>query len=238
MGKPVIPESINDERIVGPIYMSSAYGVDDSDTWYETDSLAWSQVTHARTSLDWREFVAPPFLQSGDYSDTGTVGESNCRVFLEEYGERKGVWELYGSHGSMGVLIAVETLADPANADMVETLKGLDDYPLLDDDHHSDLEWTRYQEYWDDKHGGAYDMRYALRKAFPYGTEDRWEALPTSVLFNAWRKIAEDVNGGEEYVYENLQPWCDFERAFNYAKRCGKSVRGYILEAIAESKES
>lgn len=91
------------------------------------------------------EYIELPYMTYSDYSG-GTIERSNCDVFLDEFGDLPGVYELYGGFGTRGVLIH-QSLLD--NEDIKDILDGLDNYPLIDEDNFSKLEMELENEAWE-----------------------------------------------------------------------------------------
>jgi len=89
--------------------------------------------------------VEIPFTMYSDYSGS-TVERSNCEVFLERFGKTPGVWPVYGGYGTCGVVVLVEKRADE---EIKEVLDALEDYPLIDEEHMSNLELEIEDEDWD-----------------------------------------------------------------------------------------
>jgi hypothetical protein len=87
----------------------------------------------------------PDYFSSGDYGGS-LVELSNLQTFLEDFKDKKGVWELYGSHGSSGLAIDIRALLD---SELLEDLSALQSYPVRCDDHLSALELDKEQECWD-----------------------------------------------------------------------------------------
>ena len=64
----------------------------------------------------------PDYFSSGDYGGS-LVELSNLQTFLEDFKDKKGIWELYGSHGSSGLAIDVRALLD---SELLEDLSALE----------------------------------------------------------------------------------------------------------------
>jgi hypothetical protein len=73
------------------------------------------------------------FTGSSDYSG-GLPYLSNCEILLEEYGS-PGCRELIGSYGSKSVVIDPRYLSE----ELLESLESLENYPVLDEEHWSEL---------------------------------------------------------------------------------------------------
>ena len=87
----------------------------------------------------------PDYFSSGDYGGS-LVELSNLQTFLEDFKDKKGVWELYGSHGSSGLAIDIRALLD---SELLEDLSALQGYPVRCEDHLSALELDKEKECWD-----------------------------------------------------------------------------------------
>lgn len=89
-----------------------------------------------------------PHTMYSDYSGD-TVHRSNCDVLLEDFKDRqsKGLWEVYGGHGTRGIVVDKDTLESD---EMQDILYQLENYPLISDDHHSQLEYEIETEAWQD----------------------------------------------------------------------------------------
>jgi hypothetical protein len=77
----------------------------------------------------------PSYCESGDYG--GSVYQlSNAQALLEEFGGSPGCREVIGGHGSYGLAI------DPryVKEELLEALEALENYPLYDEEHCSQLE--------------------------------------------------------------------------------------------------
>ena len=91
------------------------------------------------------DFLMPGLLSGSDYCDSGSVEVSNHRVFLERYGKLPNVYDVYGGYGTFAVAIRRDSVTPEMQAD----LDALDDYPLLDEDDHSEVEMEAEQESWE-----------------------------------------------------------------------------------------
>jgi hypothetical protein len=92
-------------------------------------------------------FIEIPYTFYSDYS-AGTVERSNYNVFMERYGQLKGVHTVYGGGNAGGVLITCELYNN--NSEIRELIKGLFEYPALDDENLSKVEHELFEESWED----------------------------------------------------------------------------------------
>lgn len=125
-------------------------------TYPETKDISFSDLskisrknTLDNTQID-EMFLMSNYLQFGDYDNSCMVERSNQKIFLEEYGELPGVFTVTGGYGSEGVAISLKWLMDPANEEkaleIIELLNDLDDYPCLNDEDVSNMEYEAFYE--------------------------------------------------------------------------------------------
>ena len=113
----------------------------------DSDSLPSSYWSYGEVDSDhYANFYLDPVLTYGDYSNTGMVGKANVQAFLEEYGDRPGVYSVRADYGSHFVAIALEV----DDQEILETLSALADYPAMDTELISELEMEGEGEAWDD----------------------------------------------------------------------------------------
>lgn len=88
-------------------------------------------------------YLMPRYCSGSDYSgDSVTV--TNYRAWKEQFPADSFV-DVYGWYGSYGIAIRAHKLT----TEMVETLDSLANYPLLDDDLHSEIEREAENDAWD-----------------------------------------------------------------------------------------
>ena len=117
-------------------------------------SHQWHQTAegHLETCLAdrWRNVslgFCPSYCGYSDYSRTGLVGLSNYRVMTDAASTpdpHGAVLEIgYGWNGA-GVVLDLRYVTD----DQLETVEALENYPLISDDDHSQLEWDGIEADW------------------------------------------------------------------------------------------
>ena len=91
----------------------------------------------------------PSYCGFSDYSSTGLVGLSNYRVLTDAQSTPdpySGVLEVgYGWNGR-GAVLDLRYVPE----DVLETIEALEDYPLISEDDHSELEWEGVNKLWDE----------------------------------------------------------------------------------------
>ena len=135
----------------------------------ESDSISWSDLSLLRTDHDISNckvlngleivkdglkevdiFLISNHMQFGDYDNSCMVERSNYKLFLEEYKEEKGIFRIYGGYGSSGIAISIRYLLDLANEDkadeIIELLNNLNEYPVIDDEDMSNMEYDAFLE--------------------------------------------------------------------------------------------
>lgn len=94
----------------------------------------------------WVPVELPELLSGSDYMG-GSVTVSNCRVFLDRFGDRPDVRKFSsGWFGDYGVLLGPRALADE---EIKECLDRLADYIVIDEDDLSAVEFEAESEAWE-----------------------------------------------------------------------------------------
>ena len=135
----------------------------------ESDSISWGELSLLRTDLSINNtrvlnglemvkdqlketdiFLIPKYMSYGDYDNSCMVERSNYKVFLEDYKEEKGIFRIYGGYGSSGIVISIRYLLNPDNEEkaqsIIDVLNGLNDYPCIDDEDMSNMEYDAFIE--------------------------------------------------------------------------------------------
>lgn len=157
------------------------------------------------------QYLDADCIWPGGY-DAPSIYRSNNRVFQEEYRE---ALEAGADGDGPGLSIDIRYITD----EMIETLHGLEDYPLIDEDDHSDLEedlqkeeWQSWaQKEWRDKVASALDV-YAPEDADPYWAEEHIDKIPDETLTELFHACCERSN--TYWVEESCSGfWIDMSRA-------------------------
>lgn len=108
----------------------------------------WSRPSHYMGE-SWPDYYSSGVGQS---RDSDALERSNFVCMLKELGgESETVFVIRESHWAVGWVewIAIHESDDKALA-IADQIKGkLDDYPVIDEEHMSELEWTEAADYWD-----------------------------------------------------------------------------------------
>ena len=120
-----------------------------SGSWEERDIRDLSALYLGDLSNDDDgDLIELQYTMYSDYSGC-VVERSNCDVILESFEDyiSNGIWEVYGGYGSRGIVYQPSMLENEEFKDMLESL---DNYPLVDEDHFSNLEFEIESESWED----------------------------------------------------------------------------------------
>ena len=109
--------------------------------WEDRDYFGYGDLVEDPSG----RWVLVPYTLHSDYSGS-TVERSNTDCFLAEFGDLRGVKELFGGYGTRGVVIRRALLRNEEIADVLESLES---YPVIDEDHLSQLEMELETEDWD-----------------------------------------------------------------------------------------
>ena len=151
-----------------------------------------------------------PYTLSGDYCGS-YLGKANANVLVDTfkwletfymgfYSEQVGiileVKQIYKRHKWDSIVepFDLDSIPDEEWEEFVEMVKGLEDYPLLDEDEHSQIEWDATEEGFDS--WADSDFAHYLDE------DDRewYEGLKREERFRVFSEAAERVN---EYWFED-----------------------------------
>lgn len=146
-------------------------------------------------------------LVFGDYGGAGSVGKANIKVLQEQFPDfidmgmdyeaiERGWKEVdqfdpanppilimaYGGYGSEQAWL----LSD--NEEVQDILRGLADYPAIDDEAISEIEMEWESEAWESW------LRSDLMKTLPEELEEAADELPDEELFEAYRQAMDETN--------------------------------------------
>lgn len=132
--------------------VSEYYRRDFGDDGALPDTLSYGAINPANHGPGIGEgpYFAPHYLGGSDYSGS-LVEVSNHRVFVATFKAGQGVWwsDLHGGYGTFGVLVDPARIPSDLVTEVTEWLSGLDDYPLADEDDHSELEMEAQNAAWE-----------------------------------------------------------------------------------------
>ncbi len=146
------------------LYTYSNYRYDDNAP-EEGDIISYGDLKRASfiKDVDLEEikdketyYLMPQYMSGGDYASSSTVEISNHRVFLKEYKEVPGVFDVCGGFGTFAIAIRLDIYL--SKEEIKETIDGLEDYALINEEDLSELEMEKTNEAWDNwTHENAFD---------------------------------------------------------------------------------
>ena len=172
-----------------------------------TEKRLWGEVTLL--------FVSD-FTGSSDYSG-GLPYLSNCEVLLEEY-DSPECRELIGGHGSKSVVIDPRYVSE----ELMETLESLENYPVIDEEHWSELsEKLKGEafESWVESDLRRYIGEALVEALLEGGVREREEAEEEAeeIAENAskdilWEILSEADSDGSLWEEEYNSMYCNLDR--------------------------
>jgi len=115
-----------------------------------------------------------PYASGSDYSGS-TVEKANAKCIEDAYEEHEWVHPVYGGYDTFAVAIGVTGLLgcdDDTFDEFCETLEGLEDYPVIDEEALCELEMESADEAWESWCRG--DFTCTLEKEYEDQAEFEW----------------------------------------------------------------
>jgi len=171
-------------------------------------------------------YIIPDLLSGGDYCNSSEVNISNHRTFLKEFGKVAGVHDLYGGYGTFAVAIRAD-IAELNDA-IKETLDGLENYPVIDDEDISNLRNDWEQE-------AVKDMVHNVQRSIENDLEEYikdTEVDSDKIELIIWDCI-NDLN--LDWSYESNSAYMDDDKITPYVEdkilleRCEKTMLPLLL---------
>ena len=151
-------------------------------------------------------FLFVPQASGSDYSGS-LLEKSNYEVFLGDFGSNDFIYPCYGGYDTYAIAVELKGLlyCDEETFDsIINTIKNLDTYPVLDEDHYSNLQLEVEDEAWDN---WVYsDLKRAIERKFP----DIDLHFNDGELFELFIKKMEETNTYWEEQGNNM--WVDINR--------------------------
>lgn len=148
----------------------------------------------------WAEF---PYTAYGDYVGYAAVGAANYRALKEDFGEHKDIAFISGDFGFQAVIYNTET----KDEEILNILKNIVDYPLIDEDLHSEVTMEWENEAWDC--WARSDFKSELRKLFP-DLEEVIDDISDDDIWTIFHAACEEAN--EYWECEISGAWIDIKR--------------------------
>jgi len=199
------------------------------------DTIHASELDYRQCRWAGRPLALIKCTEFSDYSG-GSVQRSNYRVILGDIEHRRpGIEQIFGSHGYQALAYDATLGPIPADDELCEMLDGVNDYALIDDDDHSELESELEAEAWDDY--GREDFKREVLGVLALHDPDQEQEAPDDdamctvadcidsvaatwgeFWWDLWRHGCDEfnVNGGTGYqvetgggVHFHTTGWCD-----------------------------
>lgn len=207
---------------------------------YDPDSLSLSygHMTPVQGNQSWipddaPRFIMPDLLAGSDYSGSSYT-LANYNSFLASYKDLPGIHQVYGGLGTYAVAIRLDTYQaaldgdddDDTYTDLLDTLRALEDYPVIDEEELYRVEQEWQDDSWDDwacdDYLSALASRWGLefldvdtgivRQVFETtanGIGEYWESENSSGYIRVERVAAATD-------YSDIQEWIDWQWSESY----------------------
>ena len=157
-------------------------------------------VKDGETFPAWAEF---PYTAHGDYVGYADVGAANYRVFKDDYNDHKDIAFISGDYGFQAVIYNTAT----TDEEILNILKKIEDYPLIDEDMHSHVQMEWENEAWDS--WARSDFKRELCKLFP-DLEEVIDDISDDDIWTIFHEAQEEAN--EYWECETSGAWIDIKR--------------------------
>lgn len=173
-------------------------------------------------------YIQPQYLATGDYHPNGMVGAANLKDWSELFPiEENDFWDEQSSGwGGRSVVIDLRRLdrADPEVVEQVrEVLQGLESYPLINDETHSELETEAQDEQWSDY--GRSDCLAAIAKEVGISS-DAWDDIPAEKVDAAFWVTCQQVGAYPEGGDDIRWPWSDHWKGSEFRETMHYHLQG------------
>jgi hypothetical protein len=169
---------------------------------YPLEKATNETIQDRLTNPEWKNndlYLIPKYMQYGDYDDSCMVERSNYKIFLEDYGDLNGVYTISGGYGSSGIALSIAWLINPDNEEkaqsIIDQLNALNDYPCIDDEEMSRMEYEAFIEALSDY--GISDTCSALASKYGITVYDYNEEKMKELILDV------DRHGNEVYIIES-----------------------------------
>jgi hypothetical protein len=193
-------------------YISQFDRKNENDSHYiyfpEKSRFSFGCLQHSKK--DTTILITSKYWTGSDYSGT-TIELSNYQVFIEKFQDLLGnaIFDIWGGYSTFSVAISVQWLTDSKNEEkaqeIVDVLQELDQYPVIDEDHLSNLESNlEYNWIIEDWH---YDLNTEMKKQYDIEITN-WTK---DQIWNLYRELSERSNSYPVYE-DNGAPYIDTKK--------------------------
>lgn len=175
--------------------------------WFDDIERIEPSMAYDRIMADDIEgmIIVHDYTVFGDYGGHGSVGMSNHRILVNEYDHI----DIYGGYGSHMAGCRIDRLIkDEEYKDQIfEVYNGLSDYPCIDDEDMSNLEYNLSIEVFEDVYKS--DLIDAIGEKFDLDM-DEYEVREDTTLWNLLSELKE--RSGAEWINEYTTMYIDIDR--------------------------
>ena len=175
--------------------------------------------------------LVPDLLKGSDYSGS-MIERSNYNVFLEKFSSVDGVISLEGGYRTYAIALTLKALR---NQEIQECLTALRDYPFIDEDNHTEMEWGAYEKQWVEH--GATDFRDELNEHLKLEDDhvDLWDELTDITDSDLQDLYISCRPSGEEFIndggYTSVYIFTD-----DAAKGCSVDAIAAFIQQLKEKQ--
>lgn len=190
---------------------------------YEDDNQSYLGSYSAISNFEKLEFSDYYCAKHFGYSDySGSIhNKSNHELFIKEFGDSDGVKNVHGGYGYSDIFIRLDVLN--SNEEIQECLNALEDYPVIDESHLSEIEEEAKQESWENY--TRKDFLRALKKEFNYD----FDKLNDAFIYRLFWKLEEYTN--TYWIFEYTDAYFPLDDLFE------KLTREEFLNVFKDVKE-
>lgn len=163
------------------------------------------------------EWFVPDYLTGSQYSG-GYVTRSNYESFRDAFETHDPPFyvETSGGHGTYGIVLHIPSTPEEA----WEMLCALDNYPLLDEEHHTELEMQGANEAWES--WGARQWKRTIENACGCSCD----AVTDSDLREHFEEARERANLYWQAQGETPEMYVDMDKVWDHAEDCSALPKG------------
>jgi hypothetical protein len=165
----------------------------------------WDEVRDHDEINPEKTYLIPGYCGGSDYSgDLVNVANHKALVsmFPDDWEDGTEYLDYSGGHGTFDIAIRLDVLTE----EIMETIEGLEDYPLIDESLHSELEMESQNEAW--SNGLRSDFKKALGRALwdVYESSDAGQTLRPDETEETYQQRLDAI---EEYLSEECGEMTD-----------------------------
>lgn len=217
---------INDKQ--GNLYLPNGFKISKKDVVRLKEYCEVEQDRHGSyerlqsyeyATLD--DFYYSSYFTSSDYCN-GFVELSNRQSFLENFKHLEGVYATHGGYGTTSLVFKLSILNESEGDEIIDILKRLENYPVLDEDLLSELEMNEQNKSWE---YFDYDFKRKIEEKFEFDFNEFAEDVAEKLYWKCINFTEQD------FVMEGLSVYIDIEEMLN------KINKSQFNDLVIELKE-